>query len=140
MSTLGKEFDNFRDLWGTIPAEKQTLNLLIEKLCTIETRETKQNIESDGAAFVTRGNFKKKQKQPEKVNSKLERAKIKFPCNKCKELGHWAAECPQNKSTQSNMKRPALMAFSLYATKGHFLRHDQWHCDSCTSTHTDNNE
>ncbi|XP_049832911.1 uncharacterized protein LOC126273402 [Schistocerca gregaria] len=33
LSTLGKDYDNFKDLWATIPTEKQSLNLLIEKLC-----------------------------------------------------------------------------------------------------------
>ena len=140
MSTLGKEFDNFRDLWDTIPAEKQTLNLLIEKLCTIETREIKQTntISSESAAFVARQQFKKK-KQPEKNSSKLDRAKMKFPCNKCKELGHWAAECPQNKSVpvhiKNSRKQIALMAFSLNATMKNLLRQNQWYCDSGASRH-----
>ncbi|XP_046981358.1 uncharacterized protein LOC124550678 [Schistocerca americana] len=49
LSTLGKDYDNFKDLWDTIPTEKQSLNLLIEKLCTIELREQDVN---GSAAFV----------------------------------------------------------------------------------------
>jgi hypothetical protein len=33
LSTLGKEYDNFKDVWETIPASTQTVNLHIEKLC-----------------------------------------------------------------------------------------------------------
>ncbi|XP_047115896.1 uncharacterized protein LOC124795858 [Schistocerca piceifrons] len=49
LSTLGKDYDNFKDLWDTIPTEKQSLNILIEKLCTIELREQDVN---GSAAFV----------------------------------------------------------------------------------------
>ncbi|XP_049794611.1 uncharacterized protein LOC126204264 [Schistocerca nitens] len=49
LSTLGKDYDNFKDLWDTIPTEKQSLKLLIEKLCTIELREQDIN---GSAAFV----------------------------------------------------------------------------------------
>ena len=38
LSTLGKEFDSFKDVWDTIPDSTQTVNLLIEKLCAIELR------------------------------------------------------------------------------------------------------
>jgi hypothetical protein len=36
LSTPGKEYDNFKDVWNTIPSHTQTLNLLIGKLCAIE--------------------------------------------------------------------------------------------------------
>jgi len=39
--TLGKEYDNFKDIWDTIPTSTQTVNLLIEKLCAIELRADK---------------------------------------------------------------------------------------------------
>jgi hypothetical protein len=42
LSTLGKEYDNFKDVWDTNPTSTQTLNLLIEKLCAIELQADKQ--------------------------------------------------------------------------------------------------
>jgi hypothetical protein len=51
-------------------------------------------------AFITHENDKKKSHSM-KVYSDIsrkrgaERAKQKFPCHKCKQLGHWAVECPQ---------------------------------------------
>jgi hypothetical protein len=36
LSTLGKQYDNFKDVWDTISTSTQTVNLLIEKLCAIE--------------------------------------------------------------------------------------------------------
>jgi len=41
LSTLGKEHDNFKDVWDTIPTSTQTMNLLIEKLYAIELRADK---------------------------------------------------------------------------------------------------
>jgi len=41
LSTLGKEYDNFKDVWDTIPTSTKTMNLLIEKLCAIELRADK---------------------------------------------------------------------------------------------------
>ncbi|XP_049838048.1 uncharacterized protein LOC126282433 [Schistocerca gregaria] len=65
-----KDYDNFKDLWDTTPTEKQSSNLLIEKLCTIELREQDIN---GSAAFVTgqqcpqntRGSNKRKEKKRE---------------------------------------------------------------------------
>jgi len=91
LSTLGKEYDHFKDLWDTIPSENQKVNLLIEKLCTIELRN-QSTVES--AAFVVRGgapekkNQQKKNQNTEKSKRKAERAKQKFLCHKCKQLGH----------------------------------------------------
>jgi hypothetical protein len=41
LSTLGKEHDNFKDVWDTIPISTQTMNLLNEKLCATELRADK---------------------------------------------------------------------------------------------------
>jgi len=55
------EYDNFKDLWDIIPMDKQKLNLLIEKLCSIELREMKTDkAMSDNAALITYKNGKKK--------------------------------------------------------------------------------
>lgn len=63
LSTLGKEYDNFKDLWDTIPTDQQKLNLLIEKLCSIELREigTESTVSGNATAFaVFKNNGKKK--------------------------------------------------------------------------------
>ncbi|XP_049813955.1 uncharacterized protein LOC126260663 [Schistocerca nitens] len=39
LSMLGKEYDNFKYLWDTIPSKNRSVKLLIEKLCTIELRD-----------------------------------------------------------------------------------------------------
>ncbi|XP_072380862.1 uncharacterized protein [Diabrotica undecimpunctata] len=92
LSTLGKDFDNFKDLWDTILSKNQTLNLLIEKLCTIELRD-QSTVEF--FAFVARNSRTEKYNQNQSMKSKknVHRAKEKFPCHKCKTLGHWAKEC-----------------------------------------------
>ena len=40
MSKLGKEYNSFRDVWDSLPSEKQTFASLIERFCDIEKRET----------------------------------------------------------------------------------------------------
>ncbi|KAK9703677.1 Zinc knuckle [Popillia japonica] len=115
LSTLGKEFDNFKDIWDTIPSENQKLNLLIEKLCTIELRDQSS---TEASAFVASG--KRKQFKKDKLGKpklSMERAKQKFPCNKCKQVGHWAAECPQKKIGGSNYQAKSKNFRAINANK-----------------------
>jgi hypothetical protein len=99
LSTLGKKYDNFKDVWDAIPTSTQTVNLLIEKLCAIELQAEKL-ASAEATVLVTHENDKKKSNSM-KVNfsKSMKRGadctKEKFPCNKCKQLGHWTAECPQ---------------------------------------------
>jgi hypothetical protein len=92
LSTLGKEYDNFKDVWDAIPTSTQTANLLIEKLCAIELRADKL-ASAEAMALIAHQNDKKKSNSM-KVNSGksmksgADRAKQKFLCNKCKQLGH----------------------------------------------------
>jgi hypothetical protein len=95
LSTLGKEHDNFKDVWDTIPARERTVNLLIEKLCGIELRADIL-ASSEATAFPARKNDKEKSSsmkvKPQKSSKRgSNRTKQKFPCKKCKQLGHWAA-------------------------------------------------
>jgi len=99
LSTLGKEYDSFKDVWDTIPTSTQTGNFLIEKICAVELRADKFAL-AEATALVAHENDKKKLNSV-KVNSSksmkrgADRAKQKFPCNKCEQLGHWSSECPQ---------------------------------------------
>jgi hypothetical protein len=58
LSTLGKEYDSFKDVWGIIPTSQQTENLLIEKLCAIELRVDKL-ASAETTTFVAHENDKK---------------------------------------------------------------------------------
>jgi len=99
LSTLGKEYANFKVVWDTIPTSTQTMNLLTGKLCAIELRADKL-ASAETTAFAAHENDKKKLNSM-KVNCRksmkrgADCAKQKFPCNKCKQLGHWAVECAQ---------------------------------------------
>ena len=95
--TLGKERDSFKDVWDTVPTSKQTLNLLIEELCAIELRADKL-ASAEATAFVAPEKDKKSNSTKGNSSKSTKRKLIagnKFPCNKCKQLGHWAMECPQ---------------------------------------------
>ncbi|XP_049813936.1 uncharacterized protein LOC126260641 [Schistocerca nitens] len=56
LSSLGKEYDDFKNLWDTVPSENQSLNLLIEKLTT----ELRDQGMVESATFVARSCPKKK--------------------------------------------------------------------------------
>jgi hypothetical protein len=57
-SILGTEYDNVKDIWDTIPTSKQTVNLLLEKLCAIELR-AKKLASAEATAFVVHENDRK---------------------------------------------------------------------------------
>ncbi|XP_049813807.1 uncharacterized protein LOC126260519 [Schistocerca nitens] len=109
-----ENYDKFKDLWDTIPTEKQSLNLLIEKLCTIELREQDIN---GRAAFVVSKTRKR-------------------------QTSHWAAECPQN-TLDSNKRKEKKResehaAFTSYAmgvcTRNH-SDPNKWYCGSGATNH-----
>jgi len=66
LSTLGKEYDNFKDVWNTIPTSIQTVNLPIVKLCAIELRADKL-ASAEATAIIAHENYKKSNSM--KVNS-----------------------------------------------------------------------
>jgi len=68
LSTFGKEYNSFKDVWDTIPTITQTVNLLIEKLCTIELRADKLAL-AEATALVAHENDKKLNSM--KVNSSI---------------------------------------------------------------------
>ncbi|KAL0275908.1 UNVERIFIED_CONTAM: hypothetical protein PYX00_003626 [Menopon gallinae] len=127
------EFDNFKDVWDIIPAEEQTVNLLIEKLCGIEMRSEKLATD-ENALFV-----RKIVKKPEK-NSRTN-PKKKFPCNFCKQFGHWIAECPKRKEEEKESRKTAKRGQSAFfsavltATNDQSTPKDEWYCDSGASRH-----
>ncbi|KAL0281595.1 UNVERIFIED_CONTAM: hypothetical protein PYX00_002534 [Menopon gallinae] len=133
LSTLGNEFDNFKDVWDIIPAKEQTVNLLIEKLCGIEMRSEKLATD-ENALFV-----RKIVKKPEK-NSRTN-PKKKFPCNFCKQFGHWIAECPKRKEEEKESRKTAKRGQSAFfsavltATNDQSTPKDEWYCDSGASRH-----
>jgi hypothetical protein len=144
---LGKEYDNFKDVWDTVPTNAQTLNLLIEKLCAIELQADKQ-ISAEATALVAHENDKKKSnsmkvKSSKSMESKADRAKQKFPCNKCRQLGHWAAECPQKqKHAGSRIGKLAVkkntdtfLAYVMGASRANSVDADTWYCDSGATQH-----
>jgi hypothetical protein len=99
LSTLGKEYNNFKVVWDTIPTSTQMVNLLIEKLCAVELQVDKL-ASAEATVLVAHENDKKKLNSMKVNSSKFmkrgtDSAKQKLPCNKCKQLGHWTAECPQ---------------------------------------------
>jgi hypothetical protein len=137
---------NFKDVWDTISASTQTSNLLIEKLCAIELLADKQT-SAEVKALIAHENDKKlnsmKVKSSKSMKSGADRAKQKFPCNKCKQLGHWAADCPQKqKHTGSRIGKlaakkntDAFLAYVMGASRASSVNAGTWNCDSGASQH-----
>jgi hypothetical protein len=67
-----------------------------------------------------------------------DRVKQKFPRNKCKQHGHWAAECPQkqqhagNRSGKSAAKKNAD---EISASRASSVDADNWYCDRGVTRH-----
>jgi hypothetical protein len=64
--------------------------------------------------------------------------KQKLPCNRCKQLGHWAAECPQkwqrarDRGGKSAAKKnaDAFLVHVMGASRASIVDADSWYCDS----------
>ena len=139
---LGKEYDNFKDVRDTIPTSTQTVNLLIEKLFAIELRADKL-ASAEATALVAHENDKKKTNSV-KVNSNkstkrgADRAKQKFLCNKCIQLGHWAVECPQKQQhagerggkSAAKKNSDVFPVRVMVASRSSIVDADSWYCDS----------
>jgi hypothetical protein len=145
LSTLGKEY-NFKDVWDTNPTSTQTVNLLVEKLCAIELRADKF-ASAEATALVTRENDKKSNSMKVK-SSKCKKigpdgAKQKFPCNKCKQLGHWAADCPQKQQhagdrggkSVAKKKAHVFPVYAMVASRASIVNADSCCCDSGATRH-----
>jgi len=147
LSTIGKEYENFKDVWDTVPSSTQTVNLLIEELCAIELRADKF-ASAEATALVTRINDKKKSnsmgvKSSKSMKRGADRAKQKFPCNKCKQLGHWAAECPQKQQhagdrggkSVAKKKAHVFPVYAMVASRASIVNADSCCCDSGATRH-----
>jgi len=103
---------------------------------------------AEATALIAHENDKKKSNSM-KVNSGksmksgADRAKQQFPCNKCKQLGHWAAECPQkqqhaeNRSGKLAAKKNtgAFLVHVMGASRASSVDADTSYCDSCATRH-----
>jgi len=146
LSTLGKKYNNLKDVCDTIPTTTQTVNLLIE-LCAIELRADKF-ASAEAMALVTHENDKKMSNSIKVMSSKsmkrgADSAKQKFPCNKNKQLGHWAAECTQkqqhagNRGSKSAAKKNAdvFPVHAMGALRSSIVGADSCYCDSGATRH-----
>jgi hypothetical protein len=99
-------------------------------------------------ALIAHENNKKKSKFM-KVNSSksmkrgTDRAKQKFPCNKCKQLGHWAAECLQKQQHARDRGGKSATKKNAYAFPAHVMEASRastvdagsWYCASGATRH-----
>jgi hypothetical protein len=128
------------------------VNLLIQKLCAFELPADKL-ASAEATVFIAHENDKKKSNYV-KVNSSKPtikdayHAKETFPCNKCKQLGHWAVECPQkqqhagDRGGKSTAKKNAhtFLVHVMRASRANSVDTDSWYCDNSATQHITPNE
>jgi hypothetical protein len=104
--------------------------------------------QAEATAHVARESDKKKSNTM-KVNSSksmkrgADRAKQKFPCNKCKQLGHWAAECPQKQQhawdrggkSAAKKNADAFLVHVMGVSSASTVDADSWYCDIGATRH-----
>lgn len=122
------------------------VNLLIQ-LCAFELSADKF-ASAEATVFIAHENDKKKSNYV-KVNSSKStikgayRAKETFPCNKHKQLSHWAVECPQkqqhagHRGGKSTAKQDAhtFLVHVMGASRANSVDTDSWYCDSSATQH-----
>ena len=72
-----------------------------------------------------------------------DRAKQTFPCNNCKQLGHWAAECPlkqqhagdRGRKSAAKKNVDAFLVHVMGASRASTVDADSWYCDSGATWH-----
>ena len=123
LSTLGDSYNSFKDVWENIQPTDRTMNLLIERLCNIERRDSKTN---QAAFSAEKKDISRKAPKKASVNKKM-----KYPCNICKQLGHWAREC----TSKSETKPKTGMFAVAFSAADEFDPSERWICDSGASVH-----
>ncbi|XP_003742028.1 uncharacterized protein LOC100901348 [Galendromus occidentalis] len=78
LSTLGSNYKSFKDVWENIQPEDRPVNLLMERLCTIERRGNK----SSEQAFAAKDFYSSKNN----IKRKNENKKMRFSCRKYQKL------------------------------------------------------
>jgi hypothetical protein len=103
---------------------------------------------AEATALVAHENDKKnsnsmKVKSSKSMKSEADRARQKFPCNKCKQFGHWAAECPQKQKhagsrigkLAARKNTGAFLTCVMEASTASSVDTDTWYCDSGATRH-----
>lgn len=121
LSTIGPEYQEFINVWESLPTEQQITSNLLEKLCTIEKRLA-SSVPSAESAFVS-----------SKAVSKHVRKKI--VCHFCKSTGHIKKNCFKFKQENNGKQVTKPSSNSLVAGAVHPAVTQDWVYDSGASHH-----
>jgi len=141
LQTVGKDYQEFNNVWESFDAEKRTTKNLVEKLCTIEQRVQSTNSSGDYSAFAARVPAQKKkfvrnaQNASDNANTSRNRTEKPKNCFKCGSSEHLCRECPKKKFNNPSKNYKGAFTANVNAVQA-----DAWICDSGASHHMTSNK
>lgn len=139
IGSLPQEYATIMEIWELTHPQMRTTANLVSRLLKREEDLKKANDQ----ALIVRGGKQKLTKQ------EVEDLKKRTKCGICKEVGHWARECPKNQRAESNNKsiEKANLADDYGEVEVMFNvtniasnLYEKWVSDSGASSHMANNE
>lgn len=118
---------------GGLPSEFDTF------VMTIENTQTKLTSE-----YVKTTLLQESRLDPKSNDSAMFAKNKKFPCHLCKQIGHFAKSCPQNKDKKKKKKdktkKEDNVLFASLLVNSKQSMNSKWHVDSGATSHMTNND
>ena len=144
IGSLSSKFNNFRTVWYNTK-DSRTLDTLASALQLEEDNlnriQTQDSAPSEQVAFIAKSQNKSRSPYKSKPKVNVNDIKKKTRCHSCKEIGHWAKECPNKKSLsgyKKNDKGKNESAWCGVVDAANKVDNDIWFADSGASSHMTN--
>ncbi|KAG5868680.1 hypothetical protein JTB14_006567 [Gonioctena quinquepunctata] len=120
LNALPKEYFEFLNAWESVAKQQRTIQLLRERLCTVEMRlqEREENSDlSSKTAFVASKNFREQCLSKPSISNKNDNKKKRFSlkCYRCGLRGHLKRDCMEEAKQKSDAS--STQGQELYAKK-----------------------
>lgn len=142
LTSLPTEFKMFRKAFESLDEKLQTKDELITRLLKEEVEiksefAREEKFEAHLAEVKKRGYNRTPQPGRDK-KKEIEEKKKKTKCHKCKKVGHWARECPENRQTKPQSSESQDMMCMM--EECHYTQADEdllfkWCADSAANRH-----
>ncbi|KAG5874235.1 hypothetical protein JTB14_012848 [Gonioctena quinquepunctata] len=140
LNTLPKEYFEFLNAWESVAKQQRTIQLLRERLCTVEMRlqEREENSDlSSKTAFVASNNFREQCVSIPSISNKNYNKKKRFllKCYRCGLRGHLKRDCMKEAKQKSEASSTQGSAFVSDAFPLNLHPNDIWIADSGATQH-----